>query len=329
MSIKAFTIIFLSIFVWGCGSLRTSKTVIAHRGASGYLPEHTLEAVSMAHSWDVDYIEPDIVITKDNRAVIFHDIHIDSTTNIKKKYPNRARKDGRYYAVDFTLAELKRLSLNERVHVDTGKRYFPKRFPLNKSSFQVPTLEEYIEHVQSLNKSRNKNIGIYPEIKKPEFHTKNGKDIVKITMKILTKYGYTDKNSGAIIQCFYPPTLKKLKTKYKTKLPLVQLIADDSWKESSAKYSKMLTPAGIKEISTYADGIGPWLGQIYKKNGQATDLIKRAHEAGLKVHPYTHRLEQIPPQFKTSDDFLKDILFQQNADGIFSDFADTVVKFLN
>lgn len=304
-----------------------SKTVIAHRGAPGYLPEHTLEGVAMAHSWGVDYIEPDIVITKDNRAVILHDIHLDTTTNIANLYSDRKRKDGRYYAVDFTLAELKQLSVNERINLKTGQKVFQKRFPLKKSSFKVPTLEEYIELVQGLNKSRGKNIGIYPELKSPEFHLQENKDIAKIVFNILVKYGYNKKDSKIFIQCFYPPTLKRLKEEFKVKMPLVALIAENSWGESSIDYNFYKTEKGIKELSGYVDGIGPYLGQLMDKDGKKTNLVDIAHKYNLQVHPYTHRVDQMPKQFKTNKAFFDFIYTTLKVDGIFSDFGDIAMKY--
>ncbi len=229
----------LLIILISCAS--KDKTVIAHRGASGYLPEHTLEGVAMAHSWGVDYIEPDIVLTKDNKAVVLHDIHIDTTTNVAKVFPHKKRKDGRFYAIDFTLKQIKRLKVNERINLKTGKKVFEKRFNLGLSEFRVPTLEEYIELVQGLNDSTKKDIGIYPELKSPEFHKKEKKDIAKTVLKILTKYGYNKKDANIYVQCFYPPTLKRLREELNAKMPLIALIAENSWNESSINYDHLRT----------------------------------------------------------------------------------------
>ena len=133
-----------------------NKIVIAHRGASAYLPEHTLAGVSMAHAWDVDFIEPDIVLSKDRVPVVLHDIHLELTTNVEDTFPKKKRKDGRYYAIDLSLAELKQLRVHERINPKTGKIAFPARFPAKLSAFQIPTLSEYIELIQGLNSSRQK-----------------------------------------------------------------------------------------------------------------------------------------------------------------------------
>tara|TARA_Y100000768_G_scaffold389019_1_gene390427 strand:- start:22382 stop:23320 length:939 start_codon:yes stop_codon:yes gene_type:complete len=307
-----------------CAS-RGAKTIIAHRGASGYLPEHTLEAAAMAYSFGVDFIEPDLVVTKDNHLVVLHDVHIDSTTNVASLFPEKKRKDGRFYAVDFTLFELKQLRVNERTNLKTQQSVFSKRFPQDKSSFRIPSFQEFIELIQGLNQSMGKDIGIYPEMKSPEFHAKEGKDIAKLTFKILEKYGYNSEKANIYVQCFYPPTLKRLKNEFKAKFPLIQLIAEQSWNESSANYQQMQTKAGIKEIASYADGIGPYVQQLIKNE----EMVKWAHAYGLKVHAYTHRSDALPEGMKTDKEFFQYFFGKLNIDGIFSDFSDRALPYAN
>ena len=159
--------------------------VAAHRGACGYLPEHTLEAKAMAYAMNPDYIEQDVVMTKDNQLVVMHDYTLDSNTDVAKKFPNRARANGRYYAVDFTLEEIKSLIVTERFNHKTGKPAFANRFPVDTGiDFRVPTLREELELVKGLNKSTGKNIGVYVEVKQPAFYKEEGKDIVAATIKM-------------------------------------------------------------------------------------------------------------------------------------------------
>lgn len=300
------------------------KIIIAHRGAPGYLPEHSLAGVAMAHHFNVNFIEPDLVLTKDNKLVVLHDIHIDTTTNVKKLYPKRARKDGRFYAIDFTLKELKRLNLNERIDLATGKAVFPKRFPLKTTPFKIPTLEEFIELVKGLNKSRGKDIGIYPELKSPEFHKKEGRDMAKIVLEVLERYDYNRADANIYVQCFYPMTLIRLKA-LGAKFPMIQLIAENSWGESSIDYEKLQTKAGLMEIAPYVKGIGPYIKQLYTvENGKVvkTKLVEWAHELGLKVHAYTHRSDAIPSEFPSEKEFLDFLFTEVGIDGIFSDFGD-------
>ncbi|KEH96835.1 glycerophosphodiester phosphodiesterase [Clostridium botulinum] len=313
----------------------TNKTIIAHRGASGYLPEHTLEAYSLAYGLGADYIEADVCLTKDGVPIVMHDIHLDTTTNVAKIFPDRKRKDGRYYIIDFTLDEIKKLSVNERVDLKTNEAVFKDRFPLHKSHFEVPTLEEEIQLIQGLNKSTGKNVGIYPELKNPKFHTENGQDIGSVTLKILDKYGYNNKDSKCYLQCFDPTYLKYMKNKLKTKCKIVQLIGLQSWEDNKDdNVAQMLSKEGLKEMSKYADGIGPWYGQILNNDGKLEKsedvtnptLVADAHEAGLVVHPYTVRKDELPKYAKDADSLLRKLLFEANVDGLFTDFTDLGVK---
>lgn len=145
------------------------KIVIAHRGASGYLPEHTLESKALAYGMGADYLEQDLVMTKDDQLVVMHDHFLDGITDVAERFPGRARPDGRYYVVDFTLDEVRSLRMTEPFQLVDGKQVpvYPARFPLWKSSFRIHTFQEEIEMIQGLNKSTGKHIGIYPEIKAP------------------------------------------------------------------------------------------------------------------------------------------------------------------
>jgi glycerophosphoryl diester phosphodiesterase len=284
----------------------------------------------MAHSWGVDYIEPDVVMTKDNKLIVMHDIYLDLTTDVRKKFSKRARKDRRFYVVDFTLAEIKMLSLEERFDPRNHKMIYPDRFPQGTSEFKVPTLEEYIQLVQGLNKTRHKSIGIYLEIKKPVFHLTEGKDITLSVLALLKKYHYlkSSNKSQIIIQCFEPKTLKRLKRKLNILVPLVQLIGENSWNESDVDYKKMRTAIGLAKVAQYATGIGPYLKHIYRQeNGRivTSGLVNAAHLQGLVVHPYTHRIDDLPPGFASSKELLGFLLHTAKVDGIFSDFADQAI----
>jgi glycerophosphoryl diester phosphodiesterase len=306
----------------------TRKVVIAHRGASGYLPEHTLPAVAMAHALGADFVEPDVVLTKDDVPVVLHDVHLDATTDVATVFPTRKRGDGRWYAVDFTLAEIRTLAVRERRDVRTNKAVFPNRFPENTAVLRVPTLEEEILLVQGLNQSTGRSVGLYPELKAPAFHAREGKDLARVVLPILANRGYSDKDANLYLQCFDPQELKRIRTELGSKLKLVQLIGASSWKENDADFDAMQTDAGLKAIATYADAIGPWIPQILDvKTRKPTGLVARAHKAGLAVHPYTLRVEDLPAGV-TFDQALDAILFKAGADGLFTDFADKAVRYL-
>ena len=196
MRTSAYLLLFLMMISCDLNQNKEEKlpkkiTIVAHRGASGYLPEHTLASKAMAHAMNADYIEQDLVLSKDDIPIVIHDILLDDVTNVSEKYPNRKRKDGKYYVIDFTFEELKTLEITERFDSETGLQIYPSRFPKGASSFRLHSLQDEIELIQGLNKSTDKNIGIYPEIKNPKFHHENGKDFSKIVLEILTRYGYS------------------------------------------------------------------------------------------------------------------------------------------
>jgi glycerophosphoryl diester phosphodiesterase len=178
--------------------------VIAHRGASGYLPEHTLEAKALAYGMGADYLEQDVIATRDDELVVVHDIHLDRVSNVAEKYPDRKRDDGRYYARDFDLAELKTLRVWERREDDGITPVFPNRFPSGQGAFQIPTLREEIKLVQGLNKSTGRSVGIYVEIKRPACHKSEGVDVCPILLQLLDDVGYRTREAQISVQCFDP-----------------------------------------------------------------------------------------------------------------------------
>lgn len=324
------------------------KIVIAHRGASGYLPEHTLASKALAYGMGVDYLEQDLVMTKDDQLVVMHDHFLDGITDVAERFPGRARADGRYYVVDFTLAEVRSLRMTEPFSLVEGKQVpvYPARFPLWESRFEIHTFQEEIEMIQGLNKSTGNNIGIYPEIKAPWLFRHEGKDISKAVLTVLKQYGYSNKESKIYLQSFDADELKRIDTELMPAmgmdLKLVQLMAETDWHETmvyDAKgkatpydYDWMFKPGAMKTIASYADGIGPWKPMIVTEPGTPgkpviTGMVKEAHAAGLKVHPYTFRLDagQIPAYAKDFSDLLNIFLYQADVDGVFSDFPDKAV----
>jgi glycerophosphoryl diester phosphodiesterase len=308
------------------------KIIIAHRGASGYLPEHTLAAKAMAHAMGADYLEQDVVLSKDGVPIVLHDIHIDTVTDVARKFPDRKRSDGRYFAIDFTLAELKQLKVTERFDPKTGKAVFGTRFPIWQSSFEIPTLEEEIQLVQGLNRSTGKSTGIYPEIKAPAWHRMQGQDISKIVLAILNRYGYRSKSDKCYLQCFDLEEVKRIRTELGYKGKLVQLIDYDGSPESTTNYARLRTPEGLKDVAEVADGIGPALDQIVKgKSGGklvTTNLVRNAHALGLEVHPYTFRADKLPTFAASLEELLRIFFTDLGVDGAFMDQPDRGAAFL-
>ncbi len=295
------------------------KIVIAHRGASGYLPEHTLAAKAMAHAMSVDFIEQDLVLSKDDVPIVIHDIYLDDVTDVASKFPQRKREDNRFYVIDFTFDELKTLQVTERFDPKTGEQIYKKRFPIWKGNFKLHSFQEEIEMIHGLNIATGKNIGIYPEIKEPKFHQKEGKNLTEIVLKILSDYGYKTKKDNCIIQCFDAKELERIRKELKSELFLVQLIE---------------FPEEVKQLNhfaTYADGIGPWYKQILDKKIDGkftlTSLVEDAHKLDLKVHPYTFRADALD-EFLSFEEMMQTLLIDANVDGAFTDFPDKMKSFL-
>ena len=141
-----------------------------------------------------------------------HDTQLETISDVAQRFPDRKRANGHYYALDFTLAEIKQLHANERINPKTGRAYYPDRFPLGRSSFQIPTLEEELQLIQGLNKTSGRTAGIYPEIKQPGWHRKQGHDISRIVLPILRRYGYATKQDPCWVQCFEADEVKRIRT---------------------------------------------------------------------------------------------------------------------
>ena len=342
--------------------------IAAHRGASGYIPEQTLEAYAMAITQGADAIEPDVVSTKDGVLIARHDPNLAFSTDIAQHPEFAARKrklnvdgdlqDG-WFAGDFTLAEIKTLG---GIATDAER---PQQF---NGKYRIATIQEVIDMI----KKSGRNIALYPETKNPSFHKAQGLPLEDKLLALLTAAGWTGKDAPVFVQSFEPGSLKYMRSKGST-LKMIQLIdADDvdlktgaltyaapydrpyDWKLAgdTRLFSAMVTPAGLAEIKTYADGIGPWKryivsvkgtvgadGKIADVNGDGSvneadtttvapsTLIDDAHKAGLMVHAYTFRNEKrrLAIEYKGDPKLEYKQYYGLGLDGLFSDFADTAL----
>jgi glycerophosphoryl diester phosphodiesterase len=362
--------------VWalgGGGARDQSPLVIGHRGAAGYLPDHTLEGYELAIKLGADYIEPDLVATKDGHLIARHEPNITSTTDVRSHPEFAGRETTKvvdgvaetgFFASDFTLKEIKTLRaiqpLSER----------PQQF---NGRFEIPTLSEVIDLAKRWSKKLDRQIGIYPETKHPTYHAGLGLPLEERLVKVLRREGWNNRRSPVFIQSFEQSNLKLLNRL--TPVRLVQLVdANDvapdgtityappfdrpyDWTVSgnpvlqSRTFGYFTTDAGLEEISTYADGIGPWKpyivssraialnpdGTVADANGDGlvderdrtllppTDLVERAHDHGLLIHTWTFRNEQrrLASDFagNSVNEYL--LFYRLGVDGLFSDFPDT------
>ena len=301
--------------------------IIAHRGASGYLPEHTLEAKALAYGLGADYLEQDVVATRDDQLVVLHDIHLDRVTDVAERFPDRQRADGRFYARDFDLEEIQALRAWERLNSELSGAEFPGRYPARSGNFSVPSLHDELEMIVALNNASGRNVGIYPEVKRPAWHRENGIDLSSKLLEVLDEFGYREAGDAAFVQCFDEKEVVRLRHELDCKLPLIQLIGLNSWQESDTDYDQLLTEEGMRQVAKNADGIGPGLWQLYSLaeiDGQpvSTGLVTLAHSLDLAVHPYTFRIDQMPPGFETFEAAVQWFVNTLGVDGLFTDFPD-------
>ena len=336
--------------------------VIGHRGASGYRPEHTLASYELAIEMGADYIEPDLVSTKDGVLVARHENEISGTTNVATlaEFSDRqATKtiDGvqvtGWFTEDFTLSELKTLTAKERI---------PQLRP-NSATFDglyaVPTLQEVIDLAAQKSLETGRTIGIYPETKHPTYFSSIGLSLEKPLVATLNANGLTGVNAPVFIQSFEVSNLQYLRTL--TDVPLVQLYDEATVQPydfvasgSTRTYGDLLTPDGLAGVAEYANGIGPFKrlivpaetvdadgdGKLDDLNGDGvisaadavlqapTTLIDDAHAAGLLVHPYTFRREDffLAPDYDGNAELEYEQFFALGVDGVFSDNPDIAVS---
>ncbi len=306
--------------------------VIAHRGASGYLPEHTLAAKQLGFEMGADFLEQDIVASRDDQLLVLHDVHLDRVSDVAEIFPGRHRADGRYYARDFDLEEIRQLSAWERMRPD-GTAVYPDRYPVRSGDFRIPTLAEELELIRELNAEHGRNVGVYPEIKRPAWHKSEGVDIAPILLSELRAAGYEGREDPVFVQCFDADEVRRLRMELDCPYKLVQLIGENSWLESPTDYDALRQPDGIAEVATVADGIGPHLSHLVDIENvdgvpTVTDLARFASDNGLLVHPYTFRADDVPPGFATFDDLVQFFVRDVGVDGLFTDFPDKVLSLL-
>jgi glycerophosphoryl diester phosphodiesterase len=343
-----------------CMPIKAERVVvIGHRGASGYLPEHTLAAYFVAIQQGADYIEPDLVLTRDGVLVARHENEISGTTDVASRAEFAARRavkdiDGErvegWFTEDFTLAELKTLRARERL---------PELRPANTrfdGVFEIPTFEEILTMLRAANDQRAAaakgrrlpkpaTIGVYPETKHPTYFRSIGLPFERELLRVLAKYGYRNASDPVFIQSFEVGNLQQLRKQ--TRLRLVQLVAEKSapfdWQQDGDRrtYADMLTTAGLAQVAQYADAIGPHKELVVSRPsdgslGKDTGLARAARAAGLGVHVWTLRAENhfLPANLRSSADPAArgDVeqelaaLLDAGVTGVFADYPDIATQ---
>jgi glycerophosphoryl diester phosphodiesterase len=336
------------------GAMAHSPIVIGHRGASGYRPEHTLAAYELAIDLGADFIEPDLVSTKDGVLVARHENEISGTTDVADHPGFAARHTTKtidgitisgWFTEDFTLAELKTLRAKERLPE------LRQRNTLYDGRDEIPTLQEIIDLVKRKEKSwPHRKIGIYPETKHPTYFDSIGLSMEERLVEVLHANHYRGAGAPVFIQSFEVSNLKDLRTM--TQLPLVQLIDaggkpyDFVVNDDPRTYADLVTPEGLADVALYAHGIGANKNLIVPRDAtgalqEPTRLIGDAHAAGLLVHAWTFRNENafLPADFRAGDavDPMAqalygnaiaeyELFYNLGLDGLFSDNPDTAIE---
>jgi len=333
--------------------------VIGHRGASGYLPEHTLEAYKLAIEQGADFIEPDLVSTKDGVLIARHEPNLIDTTNVSDiaKFADRkktvsvdgAEQEG-FFSDDFTLAEIKELR---------AKQAHPQRDQSHNGQYEIPTLQEILDLVKQTEAETGRAIGIYPETKHPTYFDQRGLSLEEPLIATLVENNFTDPDR-VFIQSFEVTNLKDELTQLMAdngiSLPLVQLYDEFQLQPydfvvsgDSRTYGDLITADSLKNfVATYASGIGPWkrtfvlttpvdppvdangdgTAEVAERlTGEVLPVITDAHAAGLVVHPYTFRDEEKYLTVDYNGDPIAEYkqFYNLGVDGVFSDFPDTAV----
>ena len=287
--------------------------VVGHRGASGYRPEHTLASYELAARMGADYMEPDLVSTSDHVLVCRHEPEIGGTTDVatRPEFAGRRRTvllDGvsvtGWFTHDFTLAELKTLRATERIPA------VRQHNTLYDGRFEVPTLQELLDLRVRLSKELGRELGVIPETKHPTYFRRLGLELETPLVRTLDRNRLNRRGAKVWIQSFEAVNLRLLNDHHRVQVPLIFLTgATGGPFNDPSTYAQYLTPAGLKELSTYADGIGPDKNQVIGRNadntlGAPTSLVTDAHAAGLKVIAYTFRAENqfLPADYRVGTD---------------------------
>lgn len=296
----------------------THPIVIAHRGASGYAVEHSEASKAMAFAQGADFIEQDVVLSKDLQFVVSHDITMEETTDVEEIFPDRKRSDGRYYFVDFEWSEICRLQLHERTKRGTSNPAMVNRFP-GFAGQRVLRLEDEVKLIRGWNatadRPNGKKVGLYIELKSPAFHKRElNLSMGERLVSMLTEWNVAADASSCFVQCFEADELVDLKTRVHCKYPLIQLMG------------KRVTGEELSKIATYAVGIGPSLDAIAERDDagviRSTGFVEEAQMHQLAVHPYTVRKYEQPRWSMSMNETHVTLVNLLRVDGFFTDYPD-------
>jgi glycerophosphoryl diester phosphodiesterase len=302
----------MTLLLLGASAMAT-PLVLAHRGASGYLPDHTLEGYTLAIEQGADYIEPDLVSSKDGVLVVRHENELSGTTDVAERFPARRTSkvvDGKtvegWFTEDFTLAELKTLR---------ARQPLPGRPHEHDGKYTIPTFDEVLDLAQREGRARGRAIGVYPETKHPSYFDSLGLSLEEPLLRSLAAHGLTGRDAPVFIQSFEPENLQELRGLTKVRLVLLLDVPG-------------IPVEQLPEVAGYADGIGVNKRLVIDESGAVTPLVAEAHRAGLLVHAWTFRKEaQYLPPWAHGDPVAElRRFYAAGVDGVFADFPDLALQ---
>lgn len=282
----------------GGGASQRGGLVIAHRGASGHAPEHSLAAYVLAYGQGADVLEPDVVLTRDGVAICAHDLTAERTTDVAERFADRRAADGKWYWADLTLAEVRQLRLKWPREAGGDGAQVPG------PAMGVLTLDEMLGLVERLNRETGRRVEVIPEPKGPAFHRQRGMDVEGAVVAAVARRGWTERGDPVIVQCFELDALQRLR-QAGSRLRLVWLLRERP------------SDAQLDEAARWVDGIGPNRRLIESDAGEVSDLVERARRRGLAVFPYTFGDDQV---------MTARFLNVYRVDGVFSDYPATAVR---
>lgn len=268
-----------------------------------------------------DFLEQDLLATSDGELVVLHDPILDDVSDVALRYPGRARDDGHYYVVDFTRAELGEINLAERRTAGSSARRFPGRFAARLPGLRVLSFAEEIHLVAELNRTTGRQVGLYPEIKVPEWHQQAGIDITALVHEALEQ-SCAGFDAPIFVQSFDGSALQRLVTEFQAQWPLIRLL------DKEAAGQLLADPASLSRIEAYATGIGlPYQSLLDVEQGslRPSKLAERLGESGLLVHPYTLRRDEPTPAGTEYSAVLRFLIHELGVDAVFCDYPDDAI----
>lgn len=287
--------------------------VIAHRGACGYLPEHTRAAKLLAYGMGADFLEQDVVASRDGRLIVAHDLWLEDTTDVALRYPSRSRNDGHFYVADFTLAELRQLRVKERRAAGSLRLRFENRFSITNMDFALMTLEDEIALIAELNRQTGRRVGIYPEVKAPQWHERQGFDLAGMVVDSLNQNVPDSSAMPVFVQCFDPATVRRLCQQARPDFGVVQLTEVSPSQDAHLDH-------GDPRLA-----LGPAIDSLVDGEGELTKFAQRLGRLGLPIHCYTLRTDQLPKWAKSTRHLWQTLTSDVSVAGVFTDFPDVAI----